>query len=516
MSRRSLPPTRDKIIYPSQLPDPFQEWQAERESRLTEYFVQGPHHIDVFRNPEHPQSCFVFAAPGGGKTTYRLMLEKEYRPEHRASAILAASLFYPQTVRAELGGDLDRGTLDHHLRLLIKSVLSALLQDFLVNAAPFFALTPLRRSALIGLARTYVPELANPLALSDQLRGWGYGEFTDLVEREQAADAPTEETRWNMLHAFRSEPVRSPSGEPIDHLQLLTGMLERCGFVKACVFIDDLDQLIPLGKTEEATAFLLPLAKHLPNLENLPVTFKFFLPIELATGLLEHGVRFDRYPRYDLEWTDEMLKELLSNRLKMVSDGKIVSLGELAEEEIGSKGSSAKPTGKPADSHSDQAPLPKRLDDEIVRKASGSPRQLLMLGNLLFAACRQRPGKDKLFIEEDLEWALTTFEKRHGALAPFLRLDEKQGRAYVGSRELPLSKTEFKCLLILKRAQGEPQSKEAVWGQLYPNENFSDQQVHTFFSRLRKKFERDPKNPVYLKTERDVGYYLEMNLVRDV
>lgn len=524
MPRSTIASLTTKRVFPSDLPNPFHEWQAEDETRLKEFFVQGPHYEDIFRDTEHPRTCFVFAAHGGGKTAYRLMLQRAYRPHRRDSTILATTFLDARTVRVELGDDLSRATFEHHLRFLLKATLSALLLDFLADPALFFGLGSSRRTPLIGLFQKYIAALSNSLDLSDRLRQWGYAKLADTIEQEMVPNVPTVQAAWNMLHALRSESVEPPPGRTIDHLELLLTIFARCGLQGVCALVDNIEQIIPSSKVEEAVTFLWALCEHLPELAHLPLAFKFFLPIELATGLRERGVRFDLYPRYDLEWTDDLLMNLLRTRLRMASDGHIVSLGELAEEEAlpklregtPSKPSARKanaeqpPAARAAEARPDKPPLAKRLDEELVLNAYGSPRQLLILGDLLLTAYRQRPGEDKLFSEDDLQWAIETFQRRYGTLVPPLRIDEQAGRAYIGARELELTKTEFKCLVFLKEARGGLRKKDAVWKELFPDEHeFSDQQVDTFFSRLRKKLERDPRNPVYLKVEKKKGYRLE-------
>ena len=56
--------------------DPFRQTNADREARLTEYFVPPRYFSEVFGNPEAPQSFFVFAPRGGGKSAQRIMMER--------------------------------------------------------------------------------------------------------------------------------------------------------------------------------------------------------------------------------------------------------------------------------------------------------------------------------------------------------------------------------------------------------------------------------------------------------
>jgi DNA-binding response OmpR family regulator len=72
---------------------------------------------------------------------------------------------------------------------------------------------------------------------------------------------------------------------------------------------------------------------------------------------------------------------------------------------------------------------------------------------------------------------------------------------------LPLTRTEFRLLVELARAQGRVCSREdlldRVWGYGY----FGDSRiVDVHIGRLRSKIEPDPANPAYLVTARGLGY----------
>ena len=57
--------------------DPFAQHNAEKETRLEEYFVRSEYFSEVFGDPDSPESYIVFAPRGGGKTAQRMMMEKE-------------------------------------------------------------------------------------------------------------------------------------------------------------------------------------------------------------------------------------------------------------------------------------------------------------------------------------------------------------------------------------------------------------------------------------------------------
>ncbi|MCL4859264.1 MAG: response regulator transcription factor [Caldilineaceae bacterium] len=89
----------------------------------------------------------------------------------------------------------------------------------------------------------------------------------------------------------------------------------------------------------------------------------------------------------------------------------------------------------------------------------------------------------------------------------YLRLDPQTQRAYVQQKEVKLSTIERKLLFFLFAHAGQvcpfEQILEHVWGADYSE---SDQYVHIYISRLRKKLEIDPRRPHYILTEHGAGY----------
>jgi len=78
-----------------------------------------------------------------------------------------------------------------------------------------------------------------------------------------------------------------------------------------------------------------------------------------------------------------------------------------------------------------------------------------------------------------------------------------------GRRNVQLTPTEFKLLLVLARAPGKAFSREelqqSLWGSSTdPEAGYSSVNAHV--SGLRDRLETDPKHPRYLVTVRNVGY----------
>jgi phosphate regulon transcriptional regulator PhoB len=79
-----------------------------------------------------------------------------------------------------------------------------------------------------------------------------------------------------------------------------------------------------------------------------------------------------------------------------------------------------------------------------------------------------------------------------------------------GKTPLELSATEFKLLVYLVERKGKVFSREQLVDAVWKGEAFIEPRtVDVHIRRLRTQIEDDPAHPVYLKTRRGVGYYVD-------
>ncbi|MBL6991362.1 MAG: response regulator transcription factor [Bacteriovoracaceae bacterium] len=87
------------------------------------------------------------------------------------------------------------------------------------------------------------------------------------------------------------------------------------------------------------------------------------------------------------------------------------------------------------------------------------------------------------------------------------RVDFTKNEAFNGSEAINLTTQEIKLLKLFITNEGVPLSRqyllETGWG--YQGE-ISTRTVDNFIVRFRKYFEKDPKNPIYFRSLRAVGY----------
>jgi DNA-binding response OmpR family regulator len=94
----------------------------------------------------------------------------------------------------------------------------------------------------------------------------------------------------------------------------------------------------------------------------------------------------------------------------------------------------------------------------------------------------------------------------------FLVIDIEQRKVLVSGELIKLTPKEYRLLAYLLQNAGRVRTSEQilenVWGYAYQD---SIDYVHVYISHLRRKLEKDPKDPKYLVTEHGVGYRFEKN-----
>ena len=488
--------------------NPFALREAGRESRLSEYFVHGPDYDAVKGSANDPQTTIVFAARGCGKSAYRRMIQTSCRPDDEESAILAV----PHTEFSDVlsaAGNLADVTLETHVEALLCSAATTLLREFLRRPTPFGHLPLESRAFFKWLIHTYAPRALRPLNLTEELRATEKSPEIDDQTMREATRSHERFLEWLerppmdgnpqarlLLTLLRTQPISPPertTRNPVALVREFVDLARQSGLQAVYFLVDGLDELGMTASDPTAVAGLVaPLLAELPLMELAHTAFKFFLPAETTTALrVQRESRLDRFPPHHLTWRDADLTQMLHLRLMAFNERGVGSLGAIAEKDIAG-----------------------RIDRDLVEMAYGSPRRLLILGDALFAVHAARPGGGLLLDRQDWEEACRNFERVLGPLVPPLRVDREMGKVFIGDEELAsrLSPMEFGLLEFLYRAGGRLCSRDEISYALRerPEEGvISDEAFDSLVLRLRRKIERHPRRPVYLITERGMGYRLE-------
>ncbi|GBE03357.1 MAG TPA: response regulator [Nitrospirae bacterium] len=132
-------------------------------------------------------------------------------------------------------------------------------------------------------------------------------------------------------------------------------------------------------------------------------------------------------------------------------------------------------------------------DDYITKPFS--PRELVARVKAVLRRTREVPVKDKLVNIADLEINTDTYKVM------------KRGK------EIKLSATEFRLLIFLVRRKGRVFNRDMLLDAVWKDEAFVEPRtVDVHIRRLRTQIEDDPSNPIYIKTRRGIGYYVDGEL----
>lgn len=91
-----------------------------------------------------------------------------------------------------------------------------------------------------------------------------------------------------------------------------------------------------------------------------------------------------------------------------------------------------------------------------------------------------------------------------------MKIDYQKMKVYINDIEVKLTATEYKIIDLMSKNKGKVLTKQILLDKLWDiNGNFVDENTLSVnIRRIRKKIEKDPKNPEYIITVFGVGYIL--------
>ncbi len=463
--------------------DPFAVYEADQErAKLPGLFIDRPYVTRVVGDPARPQSAFLLAQRGTGKTATREIVAYECthgRFQRRALPVRYCD-FSSLLERAD--GDPAHITVRHHVDAIVRVTLQTLAED--VPPTFFDLLSSAERALLLGLATKF----ANP---GIRLR------LGQLVSGDPVL------LLWDDF---------SPSEilETIFKLALRLGQSENRRYEAVYVLIDRADE------TEFGAATLVPLLKPLvaaSGLLSMPgVAFKFFLPLELGEQLLAEAVlRRDHFSVETITWDRTALQDMLKRRLVFHSNGRVEDLGQLCT-----------------------AAARSNAVERLLARSQNSPRTLLRLCGTVVRYHLERTT-DLLIDSRDISGALAEFDPKTTASprqAPssnasrsestFTQIEPPAHGLFldVGDNVWidgvcltpPLTNLEFRLLKTLfQAAPNEILSKEDLIVGVWDDPDAADEQsLRKLVGRLRERLEPNVTDKTwrFVQNRRGRGYSL--------
>lgn len=508
--------------------NPFVPAEADQERRLlSEFFIE----IDGYDRIESDQTLAVFAPDGGGKTTLRVMLASQAAPMTPGATRLAVECTDVESLiqhhRQAQGLD-----IDHYVHWLLRAAIWALFKALCTSQPPTLPrdlpvsqhtpglqrLSPPNRARLVSLIRRYCPGLLSPAILYERLQALAptfqptWSEFCTMLSQRQLGpliageQALANSGTVQLLVDLQEYPDMSvlDAVTSTEWLQAFVDIAHAMGFTAVVFLIDGVNEISPAASDPALQADLLePLLAHTLLMRLSGVGFKFFLPLELRetlqkrpairrSGILDHSII--------VKWDKHQLDHLLNERLKAYSDSQVHDLVELCEN------TPVKRSQKGAS---------KRFGREIVTQlltlVQPTPRLLLTAIELLCEAHVARSGTDGLINQSD--WEAAEPEIRRLLPMPILRLQLQDELAYVGHREVKLTRKEYTFLRTLARAEQSICDRDTLLNAVWDKPDATDHRIDKLVERLREKLGDDARYPVYLHTKKgkgvDSGFRLE-------
>ncbi len=311
---------------------PFAHSEAGREglALLSQLFVDRPYFKGVAGNPGVPETTFLLAGPGEGKTATL---------EYVAMLCAPGGEFYGQTLAVRLDDfspllervnfDLARLTARDYAFVVARAIIKALAED--VPATYFELLDAPEDRALL---RLYIQSFGDGMSL--------------LKLNRIITDPPLTGLDFERL-------------SPREIIQMLADLVCKLGqapggtYRSLYVLVDRADE--SMAGREAVVALLRPLVAEGPLVQMKNLGFKFFLPKSDGHALLrETSLRRDRLRVEIIDWDEPSLERVIRQRLSHFSGGRFTELNQLCRPGAGT-----------------------HIMERLIAASDRSPRRLLQL-----------------------------------------------------------------------------------------------------------------------------------------
>ncbi len=340
---------------------PFESYTAEKEVRLTDYFVKPPYLDDVLGTAESAAPAIVFGSRGIGKSAIRIYVENlcvQGDPENLLHGRVVAVTY--DNFRSATKQGIDKIALEDHMTVIVQKMVCAAL----IRVARRLKVTPSKEAISAefpNLDMVTFPRLVTTYftSLSELQRESAFRGVYDYFQHESATLADRSgwfQKMWatlrvplfdlaNLIQAIRGKdaiaptplpktkaPPKEPEVSVLEDFQALAAMAPSLGIDAWYVLIDKVDEDDHTdGDAVKAAHMIMPLLKALRVIETPRVAFKFFLWGQLRSTLIEQKVRLDKLRNFEMKWTDDELREMTNRRLMAFSNDSVKDFRQLVE-----------------------------------------------------------------------------------------------------------------------------------------------------------------------------------------
>lgn len=364
--------------------DPFQHLDAADDPNLVQYLLNHP--TNAIAQVDMPG--IVAATYGGGKTAQRVAALRSHWIGSGLYHTFPIPYTFPSFFSAGEAGHVP--TLDDHLIRLADATAQAVLLSFayrprLFEMLPTAAQRRVAHQLEQGLsARYYLAHLRERKAPSV---------LSELLDRSFVLPdppSPDDVERFcdSLERALPERDARDPARPSAD--DWFECLLDVCGFRNLAILVDGVDAFVQTS-ADPHTAFewVAPVLALAPSWANQRIFLKLFLPTELLPVIRARAPHLlDGFRIGQLEWTPDLIAEMLRRRVYVASEGQFGSLDAIA------------------------GPGLRDIETEIARNTPAVPREAVFFAHLLLRARRERLGDREGWLEPtDWEWAITNYQE---------------------------------------------------------------------------------------------------------
>ncbi|MFL5386726.1 MAG: P-loop ATPase, Sll1717 family [Longimicrobiaceae bacterium] len=336
---------------------PFGTGDAKDEENLQEVFLEPPYFGDILGDPANPKSTIVHGQRGDGKSAAREMIFAALN-DPRFRRIIVNYDRFDHFSREQARN----ANLESHLMPITFHILNRILLDGEIDAHPFSGLSQSERADLTWLLLRFTPSdlkdqyerrlqgiyhIAFPSKSSKRFFRKTFGSIGRYLKRKRfemeqshdTASAPVELVKALLILISPRIPISGKLGDRsvFDLFVRLRDLSLRLGYRDIVILIDNLDEAECTSDDLELTATLFrPLLASLQFLKLDKVATKLFIPSDVR-NFIGSALRTDRLTTRVIEWSDQMLEQLVNKRLIALSGGRLTSLQPLVDSDYWSE-----------------------------------------------------------------------------------------------------------------------------------------------------------------------------------
>ncbi len=302
---------------------PFEILAAENDPHLEDYFQE----FSYFEEIEKPKTTFLFLPRGTGKSANRVLLTSRCEKTLDAGdpgAEVRLPITYTDFHRLI---HKENVTLQNHVDGILRELVPRLLEVGVKHDR----LDKLSKNAMYDLVwfLAHYPERLYSEAVQKQIRN-----IKGMSDKEKSTIAKgliempakfleqyipgvgllTQALSTFVGTPFKAEDIPKLERSPLELMSCVYEIAKELEIGKIYIFIDRIDEYCEIHDVEKAVQLIRPMVETIPLLELPGFVFKFFLPLEYRSQLLQN-LRSDRLDAYSYAWSEFDLKKMLENRL---------------------------------------------------------------------------------------------------------------------------------------------------------------------------------------------------------